>query len=204
MKKLKAMVFCFLLLGVLFFSSCLNTRVHHHTQHHGIDQFDIYDSQFCLCVHLMPEDFEKLFPYTEAGYEHHDFGDNDISNDVAVVYFRYSDDVYEEAKQFFIDNMTLSEEEYPDYASFTFHRIIGLFKEYEDPNIDEKQEEIVRWTFPRTFTMVAFSDEEKVIVAFGQVREPLSADVDVWPVFLAGNFPYFDWEAARMMDGGAS
>ena len=196
MKRAKSLIICLLLLATLFLSSCQKSA-HFHLYYHGFDRFNIHNSDYGLSMYLIPTDFIAIFPCLEGDYEYHVFSP---SEEYELLYFRYSDDTYEDAKQFFIDNMTLSQEDFPEYASFSFHRIIGFFRDYEDPSPDKDPTLVAYRKFPYAFTMVAFSDEKKVIVAFGQYRRPLVIETDDWSVFLAAHFPVFDWDAARMME----
>ena len=187
-KRIKRFLLCFLIIPAFLFASCSDKLLQNHVYHQGIDRFSVVDSELGICSHLIPKDFVSIFPNEEADYEYHDFGNWHIDIDVALLYFRYNDFVYEEAKQFYTENMELTDEIYPTYGSFVFYRIIGM------------EDTLPGQGFPRFFTMVAFSDEEKVIVAFGHYRDVLLAEPDDWATFLAGHFPFFDWDAARMMD----
>ncbi|MBP5209267.1 MAG: hypothetical protein J6125_00245 [Clostridia bacterium] len=225
---LRRTVACLFLCAALAGSVCLascRSVMQDHTIRQGVKVSYVADSSLLLCRYLLPDDFldfllekekekkENREDNTEPGvwvdeydndrwdYEYHGFGNTRIEADTALFCFRFeNEEDYREAKRYYLDHMTLAEETYSDYASFCFYRIVGFFEKYEEPTPDMDPREVALHRFPYAFTMAAFSDEERAIVAFGHVRWPLVVDTDDWAVFLFGHFPFFDWDEAKMVE----
>ena len=180
---------CFSLILVILFASLIvlcdgctesqRNRGYRRTQ--GIENFNPAISSFGVCDHLIPKGFIEAYSYLDVDFLYSASGNN-IMDDVAVMCFRYEDEIYEQAKQYYFENMPVDEDEHTTYHSFHFHKII------------QKQDEVESANFPYSFSMFAFSDSERVLVMFSHARYPIHVSPDNWPAFLAKYFPMIDWK----------
>ena len=147
----------------------------------GLETFSPQTCSVGYCYHLFPADernkqegesFLNTFAYTEGNFaaltEELPLWEPTLCREIA--YLTYSPGVYEEAKQYALDNFVLSEENRFSYNGYVFIENITYAStrhnaeverlNYLDENGENKK-------FPQKFNMFAYNDEKKTLVFLG-------------------------------------
>ena len=145
-------LFIIFLVACLLLTACTKCGRQHTYRVDGIENFSIADSSMGLCADLIPDGFIDEFDYIEADY-HYRLTEKSIGYEVceeAIVYFKYSDEVYEKAKNYVWENMLLSNKVVITYNNYHFwDNYINITGGYD---------------FPDQFSRVAYNDESKTLV----------------------------------------
>jgi hypothetical protein len=124
----------------------------------GIENFSKGDSSVSLCQNLIPDDFIDKFEYIEADY--HWFSTEKFiaieARETVIMYFRYLDETYEEAKKYVLDNMLLSNDSTEIYGNYNFLDNFGNGNLIEDG--------IGTFKFPYNFSRVAYNDNNNTLI----------------------------------------
>lgn len=134
---------CFLLLILLIFimSSCGDNLY----VNSGIENFSIHDSEYGLNTFLFPLNFMDLYDYSDGGYDYYEkFG-----YATSLVFMQYEESVYNEAKEYALQELELVEKSEETYKGYVFLKRNGVF--------DDPKEEY-RFYF-------AYSDEQRILLA---------------------------------------
>jgi len=128
----------------------------------GIEEFHPSNSDFSLCVGLIPEDFLENYDNYIAG-DYFFYSNNNYINlgiDKTLMYLVYEKDVYEEAKQYIFDNMALDIDNKRELNGYVFYESLSYIEATKaiNPELD---------TFPNDYQMVAINDEKNTIIFLG-------------------------------------
>ena len=139
-----------------------------------IEEYSPYSCSTSGLCHILPYedlskpeqayDFIEQFDYIEAKYAH--YCQDAFFKDWrcrSIMPFTYSAEVYEEAKQYAMDNFVLSKEHCFSYNGYVFVENITHASTTHD-GLDENGE---NKEFPRWFNMFAYNDEKKTLVFLG-------------------------------------
>lgn len=138
----------------------------------GIDNFNKNDSALSLNQLILPsDDFLDCFKYENADYHYRDssilpFFSKNVEQSIVVI--NYKDDVYEEAKEYCMQEMVLSDSHIFDYNGYTF-----IDHEYSD--------------YPYHFNMFVYNDEKQCLIFLGfhsGFHENVDDLIDDWGSFL--------------------
>lgn len=161
----------------LFLSFCILLTSCTSTYHNdGIENFNKGDSSVSLCQNLIPDGFIDKFEYIEADY--HWFGTEKFigieARESVIIYFKYSDKIYDEAKNYILENMLLSNKSTAEYGNYKF------FDNYTNGT---------SYHFPHGFSRIAYNDNNKTIVSIAfDVSAELYGDAKLaeedWGAFL--------------------
>lgn len=129
----------------------------------GIDNFSPQISSMSLTSCLLPsETFLQDYPYTNGSFYYYEkmaF----VSDDRELVFMEldYSSEVYEQVKQYCLDNMNLSEVNVKELNGYIFQENLNL------PKMHEHLENGVNTKFPYFFTMFAYNDSLQTLLFLG-------------------------------------
>ncbi|MBP5209571.1 MAG: hypothetical protein J6125_01790 [Clostridia bacterium] len=192
MKKIVHFVTTLLLLtSILLLSGCEQTFTVH-----GIEFFKTNQDKDGMCRYLIPKDFAKAYTTEMSDYYYFRVQlkrgcSTRGESALALIYFRYEDtQTYQTAKADYLSRMTLAESDSGAVYTFVFREIIG-FASQEETDPPEMR-------FPYRYTMVAFSDEKKVIVAFGSREEGTTVDADDFSAYVTARYPYVNWKTGLL------
>ncbi|MBP5209628.1 MAG: hypothetical protein J6125_02085, partial [Clostridia bacterium] len=105
--------------------------------------------------------------------------------------FHYADEeTYEAAKAYYLSHMTLADSDDTTLGGITFREIEGYAKK------DGGEKDI----FPYRYTMFAWSDEARVLIAFGSRGNDYGIEPERWLVYLTGRYPYVDWKTGLLRE----
>ena len=168
MKKICVMI----LVCIMCFSSCSNSS-HSDTEFFsektynyvvkvdGIDNYKSPEGYYELNAHILPiQDFITKFEYINADYhfrEHYESKWDFCGYEKSIVIIEYDNITYEKAKEFCVENMSLSE----NYSLFLNDFV---FLENLETAIAQEREESA---FPRDFNMFVYNDSLKCLVFMG-------------------------------------
>ena len=175
--------FLILLMVALFlfvFSSCTFS----HVQEHGLENFNINDSELGLCAFLFPENFLEKFDYIDSDYFYDDFLKlyffDDEHIDKVLVYGVYNEKTYFEAKKYLQSNLSLINEPIGVAGNYIFYKNTEINVHYDKAIYDKHH-----------FTAVAFNDTNNTIAFIGLYIAPRHYDYteydalyDNWPEFI--------------------
>jgi len=141
----KSFIVLFLVISILL-TSCTST---YHND--GIENFNKGDSSVSLCQNLIPDGFIDEFEYIEADY--HWFATEKFiaveARETVIMYFKYSDEIYNEAKEYIVENMLLSNKITAEYGNYKF------LDNYTNGT---------SYKFPYSFSRVAYNDANNTLV----------------------------------------
>ena len=145
-------LFIIFLVACLLLTACTKCGRQHTYRVDGIENFSTADSSMSLCRKLIPEGFIDEFDYIEADY-HYRLTEKSMgykSCETIIMYFEYSDEVYEKAKSYVWENMLLSNKVVASYKNYHFW--------------DNYTNGTGGHDFPYRFSRVAYNDERKTLV----------------------------------------
>ena len=183
-----------LLLCCILMSSCERFRL---PDERGLEEFSVSDSECNMNLFLLPDSglknseknadgsFINMFDYEEGNYYRHNDGGNIFSNNSGertLVYLKYSDEIYLEAKEYAIDNLILSEESICEQNGYIF--FINKLATAKDPT-----ERLSGDQFPYYFLSFSYNDEKQTLVFFGimvgkDLHNQIAEEATDWPAFL--------------------
>ena len=176
----KAICILMLLSMIIVFSSC-SDRIE------GLENFSVHDSSVETSKYLFPcEDFIDRFEYTDGNYYYDYWSNIGYSRDKSFAYFVYTPEVYQEAMDFTLNNMSFLDENTYEFNGYTF--------------VQQDVSEFVPSprNFPEWFWMMFYSEERGVIGFFGYYSAihliEIRADED-FEGFIRYEFPDYDWDA---------
>ena len=178
---MKKNIFILILLNVIIlFSSCLDYRID------GLENFSTYDSELETSKYLFPcEDFIDRFEYTEGNYYYDHWSNIGYNRDKSFAYFVYTPEVYQEAMDFTLNNMSFLDENTYEFNGYTF--------------VQQDVTEFVASprNFPHWFWMMFYSKERNIIGFLGYYCQPteqkIRADED-FESFIRYEFSNYDWD----------
>ena len=129
----------------------------------GIDNFSTQISSLSLTSCLLPnETFFQDYPYTNGEFYY--YAKMAFSSDDRQIVFMeldYSSEIYEQAKQYCLDNMYLSEENVKELNGYIFIENLSLPMSYEHLSNG------VNTKFPYFFTMFVYNDSLQKMLFLG-------------------------------------
>ena len=191
MKKISLVITLFLLLSSL--CSCTNKNVDDEIIYDriikvdGINDFKNNEGNYELNVYLLPtDDFVNRFDYTDIDYhyrEHYESNIDFVGYEKSIVVIKYEENVYEQAKEFCLQEMTLSENYILEHNGYVFKENVELAIEQ-----DRYREDFV-YSFPKRFNMFAYSDSLNCIIFLGfycpdYTNEDAMLTIKNWDQFL--------------------
>ena len=191
MKKISLVITLFLLLSSL--CSCTNKNVDDEIIYDriikvdGINNFKNNEGNYELNVYLLPtDDFVNRFDYTDIDYhyrEHYESNIDFVGYEKSIVVIKYEENVYEQAKEFCLQEMTLSENYILEHNGYVFKENVELAIEQ-----DRYREDFV-YSFPKRFNMFAYSDSLNCIIFLGfycpdYTNEDAMLTIKKWDQFL--------------------
>ena len=186
MKKMKMIsILVISLLVTVFFTSCGEERVYIE----GIENFNIATSTTSLNRFLLPsDDFLEKFECEKANYYYNDYSKTSFimdSIEQSIIICEYSEEYYSDAKEYCINNMTLSEEIVFEHNGYSFAQRTD-FTEVRD--------------FPRYFTMFVYNDSNHTLIFMGfyatsDHHSEIQLAQDDWGAFLDKYYgDYYDFD----------
>ncbi len=131
-------------------------------QKDGIDNYEKYTCSVGLTSNLFPsDDFLALFPFKNSDYHYWDSDDWIWGYVKTFSYLTYDAEIYAAAKEYCLENFSLSEGHSYAYNEYCF--IENVCYEVKD----ESNEWGVESTFPRHFNMFGYHDESCTLFFFG-------------------------------------
>lgn len=159
----------------------------------GYKNFSIHHSDYELNHYILPsDDFVETFQHTKIDYYYREEYSSivDFASRTFVV-INYEKDVYEQAKEYCLENMQLSESVYIEYNGYTF---------IENIELAVKQERYGEISFPRWFNMFVYNDDLNTLIFIGFYGTEYSNEdaQDIqnnWGAFLEKHFSdLYDWK----------
>ena len=164
----------------------------------GIENFSVNDSTVSTNSCILPsDDFIEKFDYTNGEYFYSDVNEHWLLpaySEQSIVILNYEKDVYEQAKEYCLDTMELSEKNQFDYNGYVFIENIGLAKAWD------RLEDGLNTRYPNHFNMFAHNDDTNCLVFMGFYSSPDKKDGNIhlaesdWGAFLETYFyQYYDF-----------
>ena len=209
MNNIKKLCICIVLVVCIILSGC---SVHDFYKCFGqeittIEQYDNYRGQNDLTIYMLPGydkrisfddcyDYLKEYPYDDGDFYLREDGVNILflkfSGCRSVIYLRYNEKQYSEAKETAIKDLCLTDEAYIEKDSYKFY-LNQSFYDYLNFLKDERNEIIDSEKYIMLF---GYSDEKKSVISIGiydlykqLVNQPFDAVND----FLQQNEPDINW-----------
>ena len=180
MKKIYAIFLC-----ILITCSTISCSAY---ELHGIDNFSKYDSRTSLTRYLIPtDDFLTMFEHVDGDYHYYDgLLTFDPAIEKVFIFLQYDAPVYQEAKQYCMDNMYLSESNIKEHNGYIFIENLAYPKKNGDLKNGKNKE------FPDEFVMFGYSDSRHtlIFIAFS-VGEAPSADLEKKASYAKTDFAKF-------------
>lgn len=149
------MIFFVIILLVCFFPTA-------ETQISGIDNYSPSNSTLGLSANLFPsEDFLDQFPYTTGDYRFFFNGRMYQGYSTALVVLRYTPEQYRYAKEYCLEQFTLTDEHQFQIGSYTFVEHLCYTSK------DEDGEYFPACQYPRIFNMYAYNDSNNTLLFLG-------------------------------------
>ena len=141
----------------------------------GIDRFGTDQTYDKMCRYLIPEGFADAYPTVGSEFVYTDHGDRTNKDVSAILWFRYADEeTYRAAKEYYLSHMKLAGSDYVTLGDITFREIEGYSASWFGAG--------ARRRFPYRYTMFAWSDEARVLIAFGVHEDPIGVGPERWQV----------------------
>lgn len=176
MKKSKIIII------ILLISLFLNSCALHYTKQ-GLEEFSADASDYGLCRGLIPENFIEKFSYVKGDFfiAFSEKAPFIATCERVLLYLKYTDDVYLDAKKYAMENLILSENCVAVFENYIFYNNITPVN-FEQDHLDGSR-------FPRSFVRFAYNDENNTLLFIGfDVSMELYDEVDSlandWGAFL--------------------
>lgn len=144
MKKIVA--FIVIICCVLSLSSCK-------TEKRGIEHHSPNNSSYELCVALIPNELLELYEYEDGNYYYYS---NEAvlkpSVEKVIMNLTYNEEVYANAKNYILENMSLDFENTREHNGYVFYINLLYYN-----------------MFPTKYNMVAINDKKRTLVFFGSL-----------------------------------
>ena len=170
----KFIMFCISIFLILQFVSC-STSIY---EIQGIDKFHPYDSMVGLTKSLIPNDFLSKYSYARGDYYYLDEEDVDGCYEKAILYMEYSEEVYPQAKQFFLEQMPIDINNSRVYKGYTFFENIALVESQEKSKV-----------------YIAYSDEKRILLSIATYSRE---NYESFESYMEKNFALFDFEEGKI------
>lgn len=183
MKKILSLMVVFVLM--LSLCACFDLEIN------GLSEFNPYICDFELTLGLFPLDnYISRFEYIEGDFH---FFETDILQGYVetIAYFKYSPDIYEEAKSFCMDSFPFCENHQYEYNGF-------VFLEHTLYSSGTSRQGLC--CYPEWFNIFAYNDDTCTLVFLGyhnddKYSDRVYAETD-FPKFLEITYSeYFDFDA---------
>ena len=185
---MKGKMFVFLCGIALLFCSCSSEY-----SVDGYENFQVNHSHYELNNYILPTtDFVDIFQNIDVEYfyrEEYKSANQFVERSFLVI--NYEKAIYEQAKEYCLQNMQLSGSGYMEYNGYRFVENIKLAKmqnRYETPG-----------SFPHWFNMFAYNDNANCLIFMGFYSPDYSSDdaqnvCDNWGEFIEKHFSdIYDW-----------
>lgn len=154
---MKKRLFALILVAVLLFL-CACTPI----EEHGLNNYQAQTCSVGLTMNLFPaEDFLSSFEYTSGDYHYLDTDDWKWGYATAFAYLQYAPDIYQQAKTFCLENLTLCENHQYKHSGYIFsEQLCYDIKTAEGDYIPGCQ-------YPEQFNMFAYNDKACTLIFLG-------------------------------------
>ncbi len=169
MRKISLIISVFLLLS--FLCSCTNKgkevekTYNHIVEFDGITNFKSNEGNYELNAYLLPaNEFINQYDYENIDYyyrEHYEAYWDFVGYEKSIIIIQYNEDIYEQAKEFCLREMTLSENYTLEHKGYVFRENVKLATEQ-----DRYRDDFV-YSFPKRFNMFAYNDDLKCLIFMG-------------------------------------
>ena len=182
MKKITCIFICIVLVACVVSCSA--------AEKHGIDSFDVNDSESGLTQHLLPtmdDEFLAMFKYTYGDYHYYDgILSTDPPAEKVFMILEYEEAIYQEAKQYCIDNMCLSKDNVKTYNGYVFVENLAYPREMKYL----KGQKNTR--FPNSFCMLGYNDLNQSLIFIGfSLGETPKSDLEKKAAYAETDFGKF-------------
>ena len=166
-------VFLFILVAAL--TSC------HTIGKQGIGEFSPHDSATELTQYLIPEGFLEMFPFIDGDYDYFDTLTIANAYETAIIYVKYEERIYEQAKAYALTHMEFADNSEVSYKGYCFQQRIWGY-----------ELEVRRCYF-------AYSDEMQILLAVGtNVRVPEDYQYTSIESYFDTYFPSYNFETGKI------
>jgi hypothetical protein len=164
----------------------------------GLENYPCGDDDFEINTFLIPENMLNEYPYLEGDFYYYLEDTWHLKDEatVSILYLRYSEEVYPEAKEYMLNNTDYTEEVHYTYNGYEFYENLFFPKFFN--RLDENGKNI--WPY-NWFNMVSYNDQNNTLVFLGFYYGHFVDDVGElvqeqgWGAFLKKYFPYYDFDA---------
>jgi hypothetical protein len=159
--------------------------------------YDDYEINMCL----IPQNMLNEYSYLEGDYFNYDYGipalfsEPPTNPNICILYLRYSEEVYPEAKEYMLNNTDYTKEVHYTYNGYEFYENMTMPKVVGNLDENGQNEYKYRW-----FNMISYNDQNRTLVFLGFYRWK---DYDLetmvqeqgWGAVLKEYFSYYDFDA---------
>lgn len=153
------------ILMVVFVALCALPIMETHIS--GIENYSPADSTLSLSLYLFPDDdFPLRFDYLEADYQYYFNGVLMDGYATAFSVLKYTPEVYEQAKEYCITELSNTDEHQFQVGEFVFIEHLCYIGD------DGMGNYVVKCQFPRNFNMFAYNDADHTLLFIGFYGDP--------------------------------
>jgi hypothetical protein len=168
----------------------------------GLSNYQKYQNDsgvnvYQINIHLIPENMLSEYSYLNGDYYYHIDPRLHIQESpaVSILYLKYSDEVYSEAKEYMLENTDYTEEIHYTYNGYEFYENLTMPKAFGHLDQYGNNKYSYNW-----FNMISYNDQNNTLVFLGfchyrknYLKEMVQTQG--WGAVLKEYFSYYDFDA---------